>query len=106
MAGRRAKRLRTGGKIAVGFLGAGARFGGDLVDLSTTGVLIRCSQELEPGTMGRLGINVGPSTLRPVAVVRRLVSNVGIAFEFTNMNPHDRELLHRLLMRLGKLPTS
>jgi hypothetical protein len=35
-----------------------------------------------------------------VAVVRRQLPSIGLAFEFTQMGQHDRELLHRLIMRL------
>lgn len=106
MAGRQAKRFRCAKTIPIGFLGANARVTGDLLDLSTTGVLIRCSQELEPGTMGRIGIPVGQETARIVAVVRRRLRGIGVAFEFSRMGPHDRELLQRLLMRLSKPSSS
>ncbi len=103
MAERRAKRVKAARKIAVGFLGAGARFTGDLVDISTYGLLVRSSQELEVGTPGRLGIDMGYATIRIVAVVRRVVPGVGVAFDFSTMGTRDRELLHRLLLMLSKL---
>ncbi len=85
----------------VGFLGPSVHLTGDLVDLSETGVLVRCSQDLKPETVGRLGIDVGNEILRTVAVVRRKVPGVGIAFQISQMTPRDRDLLHRLLFRLG-----
>ena len=101
MAGRRAKRHRVRRHILVGFLGAGTRFTGDLVDLSRTGMLVRTPTELEPGAVGRAGIALKSETLRSVVTVRRRVPQVGLAFEFTQMNQHDRELLHSLLLRLA-----
>lgn len=85
----------------VGFLGPSVHLTGDLVDLSETGVLVRCSQDLKPETVGRLGIDVGNEILRTVAVVRRKVPGVGIAFQISQMTPRDRDLLRRLLFRLG-----
>jgi hypothetical protein len=35
-------------------------------------------------------------------MVGRTVRGLGMAFEFSSMTPHDRELLHRLLMRITK----
>jgi len=106
MAGRRAKRLRATQRVAVAFLGTTGSLAGELVDLSTTGLLIRCSQNLEPGTLGRLGIPLGQETIRIVAAVRRQVPSLGLAFEFVQMGSHDRELLHRLIMRLQTLARS
>ncbi len=104
MPGRRGKRIQATSKISVGFIGAGTRFSGDLVDASTSGILVRCRDDLEIGTPGRLGIQVGVDTLRCAVVARRHVPGIGIGFEFTQMRPHDRELLHRLLMWLGRPP--
>jgi hypothetical protein len=50
------------------------------------------------GASGRLGIQVGYETMRVAAIARRVVPGVGIAFEFSHMYPHDRELLRRLIM--------
>lgn len=105
MAGRRSKRFRPFVKIPIGFLGGGTRFAGELVDLSTTGILIRCSEDLPLGTVGRMAIPVGYETSRVVAVAKRRLPGVGIAFEFSHMAPHDRELLRRLLLRLSLTPT-
>lgn len=106
MAGRRSKRVKAVRKLTVSFVGAGVRLTGDLVDLSETGLLIRCSENLPLDTMGRLGIEIAPETFRTVAVVKRYASGVGIALQFTQMSPHDRELLHRLLLRVGKIVAS
>jgi len=100
MAGRKSKRVRTIRRVSVGFLGANTRFSGDLVDLSKTGLLMRSSEELEPETLGRIGIEIGLDVFRSVVKVRRRVPHVGIAFQFMQMSPHDRELLHRLLLSL------
>ena len=101
MAGRRAKRFRAPFTIPIAFLGGGVRFTGDLVDISTTGLLMRCDQEIELGTIGRMAIPVGYETSRVVAVAARRLPGVGVAFEFSHMTPHDRELLRRLLLRLA-----
>lgn len=71
------------------------------MDVSTTGILIRCSEEVELGSAGRMAIPVGYETCRVVAVAKRRIPGVGIAFEFSHMAPHDRELLRRLLLRLS-----
>ena len=101
VAGRRAKRFKATWNIGAGFLGGGFRLSGELLDMSTTGILVRSSTSLEVGTTGRLGIDMGYDTVRVGAVVRRCIPGVGVAFEFTRMSPHDRELVRRLLIRLG-----
>lgn len=101
MAGRRAKRFRTPFTIPIAFLGGGARFTGDLIDISTSGLLMRCEQDIELGTVGRMAIPIGYETSRVVAVATRRVPGVGVAFEFSHMTPRDRELLRRLLLRLA-----
>jgi len=100
MAGRRAKRHRATHQVAVGFVGPSASFTGELVDLSKTGLLLRCAQSLEPGALGRIGIPLGQDTMRSMVAVRRQVPPIGLAFEFVRMSQHDRELLHRLIKRL------
>ena len=100
MAGRRSKRIKATYRIPVGFLGSRFRFTGELVDISTTGILVRCDEELELGSVGRMAIPVGYETCRVVALAKRRISGVGIAFEFSHMAPHDRELLRRLMLRL------
>jgi hypothetical protein len=76
-----------------------------LADLSTTGLLVRCSEDLPLGTVGRMAIPVGYETCRVVAVAKRRLPAVGMAFEFSHMVPHDRELLRRLLLRISNPPT-
>lgn len=86
--------------MIVGFVGSTANFAGELVDLSKTGLLVRSSQSLAPGSLGRIGIPMGQEMIRVVVAVRRQVPSIGPAFEFVQMGQHDRELLHRLIMRL------
>ncbi len=101
MASARAKRVKPERQIRVGFLGPSVRLSGDLVDLSETGALIRCSEGVDLDVVGRLGIDVGNEVLRTLAVVRRKVPGVGVAVQISHMTPRDRDLLHRLLFRLG-----
>ena len=101
MAGRRAKRFRAPVTIPVAFLGGGLRFSGDLIDISSTGLLLRCNEDIELGTIGKMAIPVGHETSRVVAVAKRRLPGVGVAFEFSHMTPHDRELLRRLILRLA-----
>jgi len=53
--------------------------------------------------MGRIAISLGPETFRSVAAVRRQVPSVGLALEFIQMSPHDRDVLHRLLLQVEHL---
>jgi hypothetical protein len=99
MPGRRGKRFRVTSVIPVGFIGAGARFTAELIDISTSGCLLKCTEDqVELGSSGRLGIHVGYETMRVAAMAKRVVPGQGIAFEFSHMYPHDRELLRRLIM--------
>ena len=102
MAGKSAKRHRTPHKIGVGFLGAGTQFTGELVNVSISGLLVRCENTLPVGTMGRLGIEMEYGMIRTVVVIRRIVERVGLAFEFSQMTPRDRQTLQRLLLRLER----
>ena len=95
-----AKRLRAPHKIGVGFLGAGVQFTGEVENVSMSGLLVRCQNSLPVGTMGRLGIEMEYGMIRTVAVTRRIVERVGLAFEFSQMTPRDRQTLQRLLLRL------
>jgi hypothetical protein len=88
--------------ILIAFLGSGTRITGDLIDISANGLLLRCDQDIELGTVGRVAIPVGYETSRVVVVATRRIPGVGIGFEFSHMTPHDRELLHRLLLRLAR----
>lgn len=71
------------------------------MDISTTGILLRCEEDIELGTVGRMAIPVGYETSRVVVVAKRRLPGVGVAFEFSHMSPHDRELLRRLLLRFA-----
>jgi hypothetical protein len=95
--GRRSKRVKPSRQVTVSF-----RFTGDIIDLSASGVLVRCSRSVELGTEGQLAIEVGNETFQTAAIVRRQVPGVGLAFQFTDMSSHDQELLHRLLRRLAQ----
>src|SRR2546425_521216 len=66
MTSQAAQRVKATFDIPVGFLGAGMHIMGDLVNLSKTGLLIQCSQDLELGTIGRLGFAVAGERARPV----------------------------------------
>ena len=98
MPGRRSKRFRIPAQISVGFIGAGTRFTADLIDISTTGCLLRCPEKVQIGDIGRLGIKVAHETLRVAATAKRDIPGVGVGFEFSQMYPRDRELLRRLIM--------
>ena len=90
----------------VAFEGGGVRFSADLVDVSTTGLLMRCQEGIDLGTTGRIAFPVGHETCRIVAVARRRVAGTGVAFEFSHMSPHDRELLRRMLIRSSSKPSA
>jgi PilZ domain len=99
MPNRRGKRFRATTKIPVGFIGAGTRFTANLYDISSSGCLLRCREDqVAVGEAGRLGIHVGYETMRVAVVAKRSIPGLGIAFEFSHMYPHDRELLRRLIM--------
>ncbi len=107
MPNRRGKRFRATTKIPVGFIGAAIRFAADLYEVSTSGCLLRCPEnQVAVGDAGRLGIQIGLETLRVAVVAKRAVPGLGIAFEFTHMSPHERELLRRLVLWVstGRLP--
>lgn len=74
------------------------------MDISRTGLLLRCNEDIELGTIGRMAIPVGYETARVVTMATRRLPGVGIAFEFRHMSPRDRELLRRLLLRLAITP--
>lgn len=105
MAGRRFKRVKPVRKVIVSFMGGGVHFSGELADLSESGILIRCTQELPLETTGQLAIEMSPETFRTIAVVKRHVAGVGVAFQFIQMSPHDRERLRRLMLYMGKGPS-
>ena len=72
-----------------------------LVDISTTGLLVRCEQPVESGTVLRVGIDVGQETFRGTVVARRQVPGIGVALEFQSMGLRDRPKLHALLKRVS-----
>jgi hypothetical protein len=88
----------------VGFQGSGVRFTGDLVDVSTTGLLMRTDQDFELGAIGRMAITIGHETCRVIGVAKRRIPGVGVAFEFSHMSPRDRELLRLLMLRIASTP--
>ena len=83
------------------FQGVSSRFTGDLVDASTTGILLRCNENMALGSMGKIAIPVGHETCRAVVMAKRRLPGVGMAFEFTHLTIHNRELLRRLLLRIA-----
>lgn len=99
---RRARRVKPRTPIAIGFIGSGVRSTGTVVDLSMTGVLVRCSEDFEAGAPVRMGMELGHETIRMAASARRFIPGVGTAFEFTQMTHRDRSLLRRLILRIEK----
>ncbi len=99
---RRARRVKPKTPITIGFIGSGVRSSGKIVDLSLTGVLVRCPEQLEPGTVVRMGVEMGHETIRLAATAKRCVPDVGTAFAFTQMSHRDRSLLRRLILRIEK----
>ncbi len=99
---RRARRVKPATLITIGFIGSGIRTTGKLVNVSMTGMLVRCAEQLEAGAVVRLGIEMGHETIRIAATARRSAPGVGTAFEFTQMSHRDRALLRRLILGLEK----
>ena len=64
------------------------------------GVMMQTSEKLESGTHVRMGIEVGSDVLRTMAIVRRIIPGVGVAFEFAQMTQRDRQILGRLILQL------
>lgn len=102
MKGRKTRRYRPSRVVLVGFVGAERRFTGDLMNISSSGMLVKCTEDVEPGVRLRAGIEVGLEIFRAGVVVRRRVPEAGIAFEFVNMSTRDRQKLHQLLGRISK----
>jgi hypothetical protein len=48
-----------------------------------------------------LEIQAGAELFRAFVAVRRVVPKIGVAFQFTEVVPHERELLNRLMARLS-----
>lgn len=99
---RRAKRVKPTTIVRVGAIGGGFRLVGTVVDVSMTGVLVRCSEQIEAGAAVRLGIEAHNDTIRMSGTAKRSVPGVGMAFEFNQMANRDRSLLRRLILRLEK----
>ncbi len=95
---RKATRHSATVEVHIGLIGVGLRLTGRIVDLSMTGVMMQTSAKLDTDTHVRLGIEMGVDTFRTVAVVRRTVPGVGVAFEFAQMTQRDRQLLGRLIL--------
>ncbi len=96
----RGKRFRASHKIGVGFQGAGTRIIGEIVDISISGLLMRCEPTLPVGTIAQLAIETSGDTIRGVVRVSRIVAGVGMACKFTSLAPRDRQALDRFLSRL------
>jgi PilZ domain len=95
---RRVKRFRVTGKISAAFVGPQTRCTANLRDISTHGCLLTLlDSDVKPGTIGRLGIQIGQETLRATAVAKRVVPGLGVGMEFSQMNPSDHNLLLRLI---------
>jgi hypothetical protein len=102
MEGRRSKRVKPTRLVAVS-----VHFTGELIDISASGALVRCSHQLEIDTRGHLEIDLGgDKRFRTAVVVRRQIPDVGAAFQFIETPLHDRELLHRFLLRLSRRGSS
>ncbi len=101
LAGRQAKRFHVNQRIPVGVLGGGLRFTGEMIDISSNGIMIECPMDIPVGTVVRLGISFGHRTARIVATARRCIPGVGTAFEFLHMHYADREMIHHLLLQLA-----
>lgn len=102
MGGRKQKRYRLDRIVPVGFIGAGLRFAGVLINISPTGMLVKCDVKVEAGAMLRAGIEMGTEVIRAAVVAKRCVEGVGVGFEFLSMGPSDNQKLHHLLMRIAK----
>ena len=83
-------------------MGSGFRATGSVVALSRVGVLVRCAEPLEAGSLVRMGMELGHETLRPSATAKGSVPGVGTTFEFIQMTEGDRSLLRRLILRVEK----
>jgi hypothetical protein len=99
---RKAKRVRPRKALPVAFIGGGRHAAGSVVDISMTGVLVKCSKEVELATYVRMAIETQQGIIRLGAVAKRRAPGVGMAFEFTTMGQADRMLLRRLILRLAK----
>ena len=83
----------------VGFVGTDLKFTAPLLDFSPFGLSVTTSQDVTPGMIFRLGIKVDADFFRAAGIVRAKIPG-GFAVEFLSMTPMDRELMHRLYLRL------
>jgi len=102
MGGRKVRRHALDHTVGVGLVGAGFRFTGVLLDISTTGMLVRCAAQVEPGTIMRAGIEMGTEVLRVGVEARRTTPGEGVGFKFNQMGSRDRQKLQLLLAQLAK----
>jgi len=68
--------------------------------------VVRCSEDLEPGTTGRLGITDGHEIVRIGAVVRRRIPRLGLHLKFVKMSSIDPDKLRQLLHQLARSPSA
>ena len=101
MPGRRAKRFDLAQVIPVAVEAGARRFLGVVMDISSTGVLVRCDDLLPTGAIAQLAIGKDRESVRTLAVVRRVVPGIGLGFEFRNMSITNRDFLNRLLRHLS-----
>ncbi len=94
-------RVKAKSVIPVGFLGAGHSLTGNLVTLSPYGLFARTKCDVQPGTLLRVGIEVGHEIFRALAAVKHSEAGKGFAVEFIQMSSNDRALLRRLYTRLS-----
>ena len=106
MAGREAKRVQAVQSIPIGILGGDTYFTAQLVDISSTGMLVRCAEDIPTGTVGGIGNSMAAETPRDVGVVRRRIDGIGLALEFVQMTHRDRALLNRLILPLEQMLTT
>lgn len=79
-----------GQRILAGFIGGGLALTGNVVATSRTGIVIGCSEDIPPGTIGRLGISLGQDVIRIGAEMQRRIPRVGLHFRFVRMSGHGR----------------
>jgi len=96
---RRATRVRANVSTPVGFIGSAEQFIAPLIDFSPFGLAVKTAREVKTGTIFRTGIQVGTGYFRAAAIVRRQETGM-FAVEFLSMTPMDREMMHRLYLRL------
>jgi len=96
---RRAERLRAQTAMQVGFVGTDDRFTAPLNEFTPFGLSVTTQRQVRLGAVYRLGIKLDADYFRAAAVVRAQRPG-GFAVEFLSMTTMDRELLHRLYLRV------